>query len=89
MMSWLSDIFKGGADVLELHLALASKQVRQAGLMLVALIAMGLVGGAAICGVLVGIVVLIAQQIGFAAAILIISGIVVALLCAALLAAYR
>ncbi|HWB20383.1 MAG TPA: hypothetical protein VG711_08800 [Phycisphaerales bacterium] len=82
-MNWLTDILKSGTDVLELYIALAMKRARQAGILLVALVAAGVVSGVAMCGFLAGITIFLERVVGTPTALLIVSCVVLLALCIA------
>jgi hypothetical protein len=84
MFNTLRDIAKQSVDVLETHAALAEKRFRRLGALVALLVCVGIVGGAAACGVLAGIVLLLTPPLGVAGAILVTAGVTLAVCIAGL-----
>ncbi|MCA9295723.1 MAG: phage holin family protein [Phycisphaerales bacterium] len=75
MFNTLRHIAKQSTEVLESQAALAEKRLRRFGVLVALLVCAGCIGGAAACGVLAGIVILLVPALGVAGAILITAGI--------------
>lgn len=89
MIAWLQDVTEVGLDVVEAQAKVIEQQGRRLGVLLAWFVVLGCAGGAAICGLLAGIVVFLTPLLGIGGALVLIGALVSAAVCAVLALAYQ